>query len=253
MKMLDIHGNPGRPSGGTLRTMMLIAGDPSVRRGAGHPKFLVPAEQHDAITPVPEVRIPRWEPAGPNAEGCWTSPFVMSAVNTRVVRRSAGLWAQDDAARYSSPGRGFAYSEMQWSTSFFESVVSFATLVLLGIVLYFGVLRRLASRFVPAVGEGPSRAAMQAAWFELTLVGEPEGADGQTIPRRVRGRISGGDPGYLETAKMLAEAGLTLVHHRNEVPGARRGGGLLTPATAMGSVLRQRLDEAGIRFQILDA
>jgi short subunit dehydrogenase-like uncharacterized protein len=48
-----------------------------------------------------------------------------------------------------------------------------------------------------------------------------------------------GDPGYLATSKMLAEVGLCLLLDEL-TPRA----GVLTPATALGSVLRQRLAEA---------
>ena len=52
--------------------------------------------------------------------------------------------------------------------------------------------------------------------------------------------VSGtGDPGYLATSKMFGEVGLCLLF--DDLP-AR--GGVLTPATAAGPVLRQRLARA---------
>ena len=60
------------------------------------------------------------------------------------------------------------------------------------------------------------------------------------------------DPGYLETSRIALEAGLCLALQGEEL--TEKGhlqGGVLTPASAMGSVLRERLkDKANIRFEI---
>jgi len=61
-------------------------------------------------------------------------------------------------------------------------------------------------------------------------------------------RVSGGDPGYGETAKMLAEAALTLSMDTALLPERY---GVLTPAVAMGERLTERLQRAGIRFEVL--
>jgi hypothetical protein len=59
------------------------------------------------------------------------------------------------------------------------------------------------------------------------------------------------DPGYLETSRIALEAGLCLALQGDEL--SEKGhlqGGVLTPASAMGSVLRERLRAANIRFEI---
>ena len=89
-------------------------------------------------------------------------------------------------------------------------------------------------------GEGPSPEQREKAWFRVRLVGEGGG-------RRVMTELSGGDPGYGETSKMLAESALCLAH--DDLP---ERGGQLTPAVAMGASLRRRLDAAGIKFEVLD-
>ena len=65
--------------------------------------------------------------------------------------------------------------------------------------------------------------------------------------RRVVTEVSGGDPGYGETAKMLAESALCLA--RDDLPATA---GQVTTAVAMGDALRRRLQRAGITFQVLD-
>jgi short subunit dehydrogenase-like uncharacterized protein len=64
--------------------------------------------------------------------------------------------------------------------------------------------------------------------------------------RRVVTRVSGGDPGYTETAKMLGESALCLAF--DELP---ETAGQVTTAEAMGEALIERLRKAGIGFEIL--
>jgi short subunit dehydrogenase-like uncharacterized protein len=61
----------------------------------------------------------------------------------------------------------------------------------------------------------------------------------------VHTRVSGGDPGYTETAKMLAESALSLAFDDNPP-----SSGQVTTAVAMGEHLTRRLIDAGIRFDV---
>ena len=65
--------------------------------------------------------------------------------------------------------------------------------------------------------------------------------------RTLRTEVRGGDPGYGETSKMLAESALCLAY--DDLP---ERAGQLTPAVAMGPALRRRLEAAGIEFKVLD-
>ncbi|MBE7190027.1 MAG: saccharopine dehydrogenase, partial [Jatrophihabitans endophyticus] len=77
------------------------------------------------------------------------------------------------------------------------------------------------------------------SWFTVTFVGSGGG-------QRVVTRVSGGDPGYDETAKMLAESALCLAF--DELP---ETSGQVTTATAMGDALLARLQAAGMRFEVV--
>ncbi len=88
-------------------------------------------------------------------------------------------------------------------------------------------------------GAGPTPEQRAKAWFNVRFVGEGGG-------ERVVTEVSGGDPGYGETSKMLAEAALSLAE--DELP---ETAGQLTPATAMGDALRERLQRASIEFEVL--
>ncbi|MGY2873607.1 short subunit dehydrogenase-like uncharacterized protein [Marmoricola sp. URHA0025 HA25] len=86
-------------------------------------------------------------------------------------------------------------------------------------------------------GEGPSESRRAKSRFSVDFVGE-------SGDHKVHTRVSGGDPGYTETAKMLAESALCLAFDDNP-PTA----GQVTTAQAMADNLLARLQKAGIRFE----
>jgi short subunit dehydrogenase-like uncharacterized protein len=89
-------------------------------------------------------------------------------------------------------------------------------------------------------GEGPDAATRGKSWFKVKFVGEGGG-------KRVVTEVSGGDPGYSETSKMLAESALCLAF--DELP---QTAGQVTTAEAMGDALLARLRKAGISFEVLE-
>ena len=89
-------------------------------------------------------------------------------------------------------------------------------------------------------GEGPSPEQRAKSWFRVRFRATADG-------RSLETEVSGGDPGYGETSKMLAESALCLAF--DELPDRA---GQLTPAVAMGDALLHRLQRAGIRFEVLD-
>jgi saccharopine dehydrogenase (NAD+, L-glutamate forming) len=88
-------------------------------------------------------------------------------------------------------------------------------------------------------GDGPDQARRARSWFTVDFVGEGGG-------QSVRTRVCGGDPGYDETAKMLAESALCLAFDDNP-----ETSGQVTTAQAMGDALTARLRAAGLRFEVL--
>jgi saccharopine dehydrogenase (NAD+, L-glutamate forming) len=89
-------------------------------------------------------------------------------------------------------------------------------------------------------GEGPTPAQREKGWFKVKFAGSADGT-------RVVTEVSGGDPGYGETSKMLAESALCLA--QDELP---RTAGQVTPAVAMGDALIGRLQRAGIEFKVIE-
>jgi short subunit dehydrogenase-like uncharacterized protein len=109
----------------------------------------------------------------------------------------------------------------------------------------FDTTRNLLLR-LRAPGSGPSGARRASSFFRVRMVADY----GTKSPReRLITEVRGGDPGYGETAKMLAESALALAFDAN-VP--QIGGGQWTPALALGEPLIERLIQAGIEFRVVE-
>ncbi|HEX7746033.1 MAG TPA: saccharopine dehydrogenase NADP-binding domain-containing protein [Micromonosporaceae bacterium] len=100
------------------------------------------------------------------------------------------------------------------------------------------VTRRLLLRLRPA-GAGPAAERRAGGRFRVRFLATGAG-------RTVATEVTGGDPGYGETSKMLAESALCLAFDR--LPPTA---GQVTTAVAMGDALRDRLQRAGIAFRII--
>ncbi|MGW1378361.1 saccharopine dehydrogenase family protein [Streptomyces sp. NPDC002446] len=97
--------------------------------------------------------------------------------------------------------------------------------------------RWISGRLEP--GEGPSPERRARSWFAVRFVASGGG-------KRLVTEVSGGDPGYEDTAKMLAESALSLAF--DDLPEVS---GQVTTAVAMGDALTARLQKAGLTFRVV--
>ncbi len=169
--------------------------------------------------------------------GHWTGPFVMAGFNTRIVRRSNALLGW----RY---GRAFRYREVVDFGSGVKAPVlaSGMSAGLLGLAgaMAFEPTRALAGRFLPKPGEGPSEEAQANGRFRMVIrTTTTTGAAYRTTVGADR------DPGYSGTAVMLGESALALALDEKVLP---TEAGVLTPATALGHVVVDRLVAQGFTF-----
>ncbi|MEM6733799.1 MAG: saccharopine dehydrogenase NADP-binding domain-containing protein, partial [Myxococcota bacterium] len=172
---------------------------------------------------------------------CWTAPFVMAGINTKVVRRSNALldypW-----------GRDFRYREAVMAGEGLSGrLKGFGIAGSLGALVAgasFGPGRAFLNRFVlPEPGAGPSPEQQKAGFFNLRQFGRL--ADGTLIRTKITGDR---DPGYGSTSKMISECAVCLAQDSLESPG-----GVLTPASAMGAPLLERLRaNAGLTFDVVE-
>lgn len=178
----------------------------------------------------------------------WAGPFVMASVNTRVVRRSMALMA---AAPDVYGGRAAAdapayidhvhYQEYHLMSSLFKMLLLMGGMFLFVLGMSLSVSRWALRKLLPKPGQGPSDARRAASFFRYTHVAKTDAG------HSVSAVVAGGDPGYTETAKMVSEAALCLAFDADRLP---RTAGVLTPATAMGSALIERLQQAGMTFEV---
>jgi len=253
---IERHGRPcgsvklfvrrmkGGFSGGTVASMLnaldAARRDPAERRVMGNPYALNPAGEQQGPDERDQARPLR----DPDAD-CWTAPFVMAAINTRIVRRSHALmgWPWGHRFRYSESmitGQGLA--GLARATAITAALAGFVTAA--SIKPSRALMNRL---LLPAPGEGPDEEEREAGGFEMRLVGRHPEAPTRRLEARVIGKR---DPGYGATARMLGEAAMCLALEDHRLP---PGGGSLTPATAFGDVLTKRLERgADVRFLIKD-
>jgi short subunit dehydrogenase-like uncharacterized protein len=229
----------GGASGGTIASMLNMLdeadADPEVRRVMAAPYSISPKDKRTGPDRAEQLR-PHYDPDF----GQWVAPFVMAAINTKVVRRSNALMSY----RY---GADFRYDEGVLTGSGplgFAKAASLSAGTALGLgAMAIGPIRRLVGARLPQPGEGPDRATREAGHFEISFFGRhPSDAS-----RSLRVRVTGDrDPGYGSTSKMLGESALCLARDALPVEG-----GFLTPASALGDALLARLPEhAGVEFTL---
>lgn len=231
----------GGASGGTIASIINVAteaaADPALRKELMNPYSICPPG-HGFTKRQHAVRGVEHD----SDFGMWTGPFLMAAINERVVHRSNALSGK-------SYGNDFTYNEATLTGRGLKGrLTAFALVMGLGFFM-LGVMispiRRLLERFLlPKPGEGPSPEAQQAGRYDLRFLGRT--AAGQVLNVKVTGDR---DPGYGSTCKMLGQAAVSLaVDH----PERQERGGFWTPATAFDERYIERLKRyAGVTFEIM--
>ncbi|MFY0641771.1 MAG: saccharopine dehydrogenase NADP-binding domain-containing protein [Bermanella sp.] len=231
----------GGASGGTVASMVNIAKeaakDPALRKELQNPYSICPSG-HGFKRRQENINGAQFD----EDFDLWIGPFVMAAVNTRVVHRS-------NALSNNAYGENFSYSEamlmgkgkkgksrsrnMGWGLNIFMIMAAIKP------------TRWILERFVlPKPGEGPTPQEQLKGCFDYRFVGKTD--DGQVIKAKVTGDR---DPGYGSTAKMLGQAAVCLANIKKE----DKPGGFWTPATIYQDDLVTRLiEKSGLTFELLD-
>lgn len=231
----------GGASGGTVASMTNIAKeaakDPKLRKELQNPYSICP-QDHGFTTRQNNIGGAQFD----QDFDVWVGPFVMAAVNIRVVHRSNALL--DNAY-----GKDFKYSEgmmmgkgskgkkrarnMGWGLNIFMVLAA------------MGPTRWLLEKFVlPKPGEGPSPKEQEKGNYDMRFFGKT--SNGNTLKAKVTGDR---DPGYGSTAKMLGEAAVCLANTDK----TEKSGGFWTPSSLYGQKLIDRLvANAGLTFELVD-
>jgi short subunit dehydrogenase-like uncharacterized protein len=215
----------GRPSGGTFQTTVTaFSRIPEITRASRERRRLEPRPEGRRVRGI--RGIPRHEPA----VDAWVLP--MPTIDPQIVLRSArGLERYGPDFSY---GHYFAVRRLPVAAGMVAGMTGMFALAQLRPTRDW-----LLGRLKP--GEGPTPEQREKSWFKVRFVGRADG-------KRVVTEVAGGDPGYGETSKMLAESALCLAH--DELPSTA---GQLTTAIAMGDALIGRLERAGITFSVLES
>lgn len=236
--VLSIVGDSkGGVSGGTLASAMEISADSSLRADIQSPYALIPEGQ----TPGSDKDI--WGPRYNKAFKTWLAPFVMQVVNSRVVQRSNYIldWGKQT----------FSYSEMFAAPGRVSAMIIAIFTAAFGLAVSQVWLHGILKRVLPSPGEGPSRDTMLNGLYKHKIIGES--IDGDRVVAIFEDLHR--DPGYWGTSRLLLEAGLCLALQKDELEKLDcpvKKGGVLTPASALGPVLLERLrSNAGIDCRII--
>ena len=235
--VLLVRSFKGGVSGGTidsLRTIIdAVRSDKELRPVMADPYSLSPDRPAEPENDGRDVMTPTRDPL----LGQWVAPFVMASYNTRIVRRTNALLGH-------AYGPGFRYREVM---SVGRSPL--APVVAGGVTLGLGALtagmalpgtRQLLDRVLPKPGEGPSQKVRESGHFTCEVHTVTS-----TGARYVATVAAKGDPGYQATSVMFGQSGLSLA--LDALPG---GGGVVTPAVAMGQLLVDRLRVQGFELSV---
>jgi short subunit dehydrogenase-like uncharacterized protein len=211
----------GMASGGTFASAM-----GAMSRAKQMREAMLARKKKEGLPSGRKSRAVTGKPHRDSAMGLYLLP--MPTIDPFIVARSGAALA--------SYGPDFRYSHFAGLKTLRYTIGGIA--VVSGVVVAAQVppLRNFLKKRLPQ-GSGPSEAKRAKSWFTVDFTGESAG-------RTVRTRVSGGDPGYDETAKMLAESALCLALDDNP-----QTAGQVTTAQAMAENLTRRLQAAGIRFE----
>jgi short subunit dehydrogenase-like uncharacterized protein len=218
-----VRAMKGTFSGGTLEsfrlTMKAAAKNPALIKVLTNPFSLTESfsgpEQPSGMAPIFDEDL-----------NSWSAPFVMATINTKNIHRSNYLLAHEY-------GDNFVYDEMML-TGPGEKGEAMAKMV---------AADKSMANDPMQPGEGPSKESRETGFYDVLFAGSNN--DGDVLMASVKGDK---DPGYGSTCKMISESAICLLKNLDAA-----SGGIWTPASAMGSLLIDRLqDNAGLSFQLED-
>lgn len=213
----------GTFSGGTWQSAITAFGRPTENRAAmRHAKFVL-----DDHYPK-NARLGAMTPRKDDGFGGWIAP--LPTIDPFIVLRSGR------ALNYAP---SFRYSHFAKTGSLIKLVAGMGGVGSLLVAAQIKFLREKLLSYRQS-GEGPSESTRSKSWFKVHFRGS---ANGHTVETEV----AGGDPGYSETAKMLAETAMGMALDR----GMPKHKGVITPVMALEDKLIKRLEKADITFSVV--
>jgi len=243
---MRVKAAKGGMSGGTIASIINLTKEavasPALRKELANPFSICPPGTGFTAR-QPNVKSATMD----NDFKSWATPFIMAAINTRVVHRT-------NALREKAYGEEFIYDEAMLTGKGFKGRMMAMTVVgVLGAFMVGAVMKPtrwlLENYVLPKPGEGPSPKEQETGFYDIRFKGFLK--DGRTIITKVTGDR---DPGYGSTGKMLGQAAVSLAqdfHNGTRKKGKK--GGFWTPASIFDDRYIQRLrDHAGVEFEVVE-
>jgi short subunit dehydrogenase-like uncharacterized protein len=245
--VLNIVGSSrGGVSGGTIASGLHIFSELSKSKAARDE-----ASNVYSLSPNQGDDKEFWGTAWNDELKTYLGPFIMQAANAKIVHRSN---------YFLNYGPHFHYQEAiaapNWMVAKAIDLGTKAIVLLMSQTLFHPLLKKM----LPKQGEGPSRDMMLNGYYNHKVVGYVEEGD-KGGKKKKKGSVLIGkvadkhrDGGYWGTSRMLLEAGLCMALQGDELnaDGECQKGGVLTPASAMGKHLLERLRRAGMEYEVTE-
>ncbi|KAG1851335.1 Saccharopine dehydrogenase-domain-containing protein [Suillus subalutaceus] len=237
-------------SGGTFSTILTALEDVPKHK-------LLAARQGFVLSPVKGTHSPRPRMlytlpySDRPVYGAW---YFMAITNSQVVQRTWGLYElarrvnhhNATAVAPLSYGPNFKYEEfVVLPSALYAMMYSITFAAIAALLVLFQPARWFARRIMPGPGEGPSEKQLQSGSVKITNIttSSPNSKGENIVVRSIfQGR---GDPGYFLSSIMISECALALALDGASLPRISIGGGIMTPMTAFGDVLVERLRRSG--------
>jgi short subunit dehydrogenase-like uncharacterized protein len=212
-----------RASGGTWASAIHAIASPRAGKGGATPRRSTPKKPGARAFPKGLHRD--------SATGSWALP--MPVIDPWMVKRS--MKARGDY------GPDFTYGQFLGLSSLLKVASLGCKLTLWGVLAKGELTRNWLLKRLPS-GDGPNASEREKNHFSVTFTGTTPSA-------RIVTRVSGRDPGYDETSKMFAEAGILTATQRKSLACQS---GVSTPAASFGEPLIESLQALGIRFEVVE-
>ncbi|TRM65048.1 Saccharopine dehydrogenase-domain-containing protein [Schizophyllum amplum] len=222
-------------SGGTLATVFEMLEVPRDKVKKSFANFATSPVKGKS-TPAFQIsyRLPHLTPP------VYGGTFVMSSANRAIVQRTWGL--QQQAGSASAYGPNFKYTEFMQTSGWLSGVVLSLTMAFGAMVLVaLKPLRSLVQKYVAQPGQGPTQDELENGFFKTVTVASSDPLSETSAPVHVKSVFSAKGDGYLLTSVFTSEAALSILLDHDKLPTLGKQGGVLTPASALGDVLYNRL------------
>ncbi|CAP68754.1 uncharacterized protein PODANS_7_7230 [Podospora anserina S mat+] len=240
---VSIHNLKSAPSGGTLATALTISDHFPL-------PTLIASYKPYALSPVPNPTRAPQPGLLTRVTGLITIPHlglltssIANGTDTALIHRTWGLLSTLPSRQSQSYGPKFSFREYMKPRNWLTGIAIHFGLMLFGLIIVTGPLRRFLAGRVTQPGEGPEEDVASKDEIEYRGVATPDGDFGK---KKAVGKAWFRGSTYYLTGMFLAEAARTILEEGGEGLGLE--GGVYTPALLGGGFV-ENLQKEGFRVE----